>query len=177
MYRKVSLPPLMLLLALLFAISPLRAQESATIQATASVTTTLSIAGTQNLRFGVVTPGVNKVVSRTTVGSAGEWRITGTSSAEITLNFTLPDSLQHEFQPVGMNISFSATDASFDDGTGGGQTSPAGTLNPNGPNAERLGAVTGIMDVWIGGTVYPTVSQTGGDYSADVVLTVAYTGS
>ncbi|UCC43964.1 MAG: hypothetical protein JSU65_12755 [Candidatus Zixiibacteriota bacterium] len=152
------------------------AQESATIQATASVSTTLSISGTQDLRFGVVTPGVNKPVDKTTIGSAGEWYISGTANAEISMTFTLPDSLQHTTNPVGMNVAFAATDASFDDGSGGGQAAPVGVLNPNAGNAERLG-VTGIMTVWIGGTVFPSVSQSGGDYSSDVVLTVAYTGS
>ncbi|HUV30036.1 MAG TPA: hypothetical protein VMY05_02930 [Acidobacteriota bacterium] len=158
------------------AVERVPAQESAAIQATASVTTTLSITGTQNLRFNVVTPGINKTVDKSTIGQAGEWAISGTVNSEITLNFTLPDSLQHALQPVGMNIGFNAIDASFDDGTGGGQTLPSGVLNPNGPSAERLGPL-GTMTVWIGGTVFPDISQTGGNYASDVVLTVAYTGS
>jgi hypothetical protein len=164
------------LIAMLFGVSlPLMAQESATIQATAQVATTLSITGTQNLRFGMVTPGVNKTVDKTTIGEAGEWQITGTPNAEISLSFALPDSLQHETHAFGMIVGLSATDASFDDGTGS-QPFPAGVLNPNGPNAERLG-VSGNMAVWIGGTVYPRVGQGGGNYASDIVLTVMYTGS
>jgi len=150
--------------------------ESAIIQATATVSTSLAITGSQDLRFGVVIPAINKTVDKSTTSQAGEWIISGTSSAEIQLTFTLPDSLQHATQPVGMNISFSSTDASWDDGSGGGQTSPSGTLNPNSASAERLG-VAGGMTVWIGGTVIPGLSQTGGDYAADITLTVAYTGS
>jgi hypothetical protein len=49
-------------------------------------------------------------------------------------------------------------------------------LNPNGPSTMNIGA-GGLISVWIGGAVLPLVSQTHGDYAADVILTVAYTGS
>jgi hypothetical protein len=152
------------------------AQERATIQATATVVSSLTVVGSNNLRFGSVTPGVNKSVDKATIGFAGEWEVTGTSSAELTIGFTLPDSLRTVDSVAAMRISFSSTDASYDDGTGGGQTAPAGILNPNGPATRRLGA-SGQMILWIGGMVHPSISQTGGDYAADVLLTVAYTGS
>ena len=41
---------------------------------------------------------------------------------------------------------------------------------------ERIG-VGGMINIWLGGTVLPRVSQGGGDYAEDVILTVAYTGS
>ena len=151
-------------------------QESATIQATATVISAISIIGTNNLRFGTVLPGVDKSVDKATVGFAGEWSITGNTLAEITLDFTLPDSLWLADSSTGMRVGFSSTDVSFDDETGGGQLLPAGTLDPNGPGVANLGA-GGTMLIWIGGTVYPRLTQTGGDYAADVILTVAYTGS
>jgi hypothetical protein len=175
MRQAIKVLLLLPILAALLAGADLRAQESATIQATAQVASTLSITGTQNLRFGMVTPGINKTVDKSTVGQAGEWQISGAPNAEISLAFTLPDSLQHETGPFGMTVGFAATDASWDGGTGS-QAFPAGVLNPNGPNAERLG-FGGLMQVWIGGTVYPRVGQGGGNYASDVVLTVAYTGS
>ena len=150
--------------------------ESAIIQATATVITSLAITGTHDLQFGVVVPSMNKTVTKTTVGEAGEWNVTGTVNAELQLTFTLPDSLTHETQAVGMNVLFNATDASYDDGSGGGQTLPVATINPNSASTERLGA-TGAMTIWIGGTVIPRLSQTGGNYAADITLTVAYTGS
>lgn len=151
------------------------AQERASIQALATVVSSLSIVGTNNLQFGTVTPGVTRSVDKSSIGFAGEWEITGTSSAELTVDFTLPDTLRTIDSLGAMRIDFSATDASFSDGTGS-QTTPSGTLNPNGPLVRRIGA-GGTMTVWIGGTVYPRVSQTGGDYSAEILLTVAYTGS
>ena len=75
-----------------------------------------------------------------------------------------------------MPIIFSNTDLSYDDGTGGGQAAPVGQINPNGPVTLDLGA-TGEMDLWIGGMVQPGLTQTGGDYSADVTMTVQYTGN
>jgi hypothetical protein len=169
--------PALLLGFLLMIPADSRAQESATIQALATVISSLSIIGTNNLQFGSVTPGLDKIVDKSQPGLAGEWSITGTSTAEITLGFTLPDSLTLvSDSTVGLRISFSSTDASWDDGTGGGQLAPVGVLNPNGPSVRRLGAGGGML-IWIGGTVSPSISQTGGDYAADVVLTVAYTGS
>ena len=176
MFRQYKTIPAIVALVIALAAPQAAAQgESAIIQATATVITSLAITGTQDLRFGVVVPSMNKTVSKTTVGEAGEWTVSGTVNAELQLTFTLPDSLMHESQPVGMNISFNATDASYDNGTGGGQTLPLGTINPNSASTERLGPA-GAMTVWIGGMVIPRLSQTGGNYTADVTLTVAYTG-
>jgi hypothetical protein len=153
-----------------------RAQESAIIQATATVLSSLTIIGTNNLQFGSVTPGVNKAVDKTDLGFAGEWQINGQALAEISLDFTLPDSLILVDSTVGLRIVFTNTDASYEDGTGGGQVTPAGNVNPLGPSALDL-AIDGSLFIWIGGEVRPRLTQTGGDYAADVVLTVAYTGS
>ena len=152
------------------------AQEYGTIQALATVVTSLSVIGSNNLQFGAVTPGINKSVDKSSVGSAGEWTITGVANAEVTLDMTLPDSLVTLDSIAFLRISFSSTDASYDDGTGGGQTTPAGVLDPSNFSTLRLGAGATLV-VWIGGTVLPSISQTGGDYSSDVVLTVAYTGN
>ena len=164
------------LLCLQFLPQNSEAQESATIQATATVISAITIIGNDNLRFTIVLPGIDKTVDKASVGFAGEWEINGNSGAEITLDFTLPDSIWVVDSSAGMRISFNNTDASYDDQTGGGQTAPAGILNPNGPEVANLG-IGGLMFVWIGGTVHPGITQTGGDYAGDVVLTVAYTGS
>ena len=151
------------------------AQEQAAIQALATVVSSLSITGTNNLQFGAVTPGVTKSVDKATIGFAGECLVTGESSAELTIDFSLPDTLRTADSLGAMRIDFSATDASYSDGTGS-QSTPTGSVNPNGPIVRRIGG-GGTMTFWIGGTVYPRVSQTGGDYSAEILLTVAYTGS
>lgn len=168
-----------LLLVLCFcfvAVSPaVHAQESATLKATATVMTTLTINAMNNLQFGSVSPGVNKSVDKTDVGFAGEWSIIGAPSAEIAVNFSLPTEMVTADSLSSMTMSFNSTDASYEDGTGGGQTAPAGLINPIWPSSRNIG-LGGTLSVWIGGTVEPTISQTGGDYSADVILTIAYTG-
>jgi len=153
----------------------IEAQERATILATATVISSLTIVGTNNLQFGSVTPGVNKSVDKATTGFAGEWTVNGTASAELSIQFDLPDTMFTSDSLGRMRITFSNSDVSY--GTLlSQQTAPMGTLDPHGPAVQRLGA-NGQMIVWIGGTVLPRISQTGGDYTAEVQLTVAYTGS
>ncbi len=154
----------------------LQAQERGTIQALATVVSSLSVVGTNNLQFGTVTPGVNKTVDKATVGFAGEWEVTGTANAEVSVDFTLPDSLVTVDSLAYLRIAFNNTDVSYDDGTGTGQTNPSGTMDPHGPGVLNIGNGATLM-FWIGGTVLPKISQTGGDYAADIILTVAYTGS
>ena len=151
------------------------AQEMATIQATATVISGLSVNGNNNLIFGNVSPGVAATVDKTTVGLAGSWGIAGTPNAEVQLTFTLPDSLQHVTDPVGIPITFAPTDGSYEDGNGGGQTAPAGALDPNLGATLRLGTA-GTLNIWLGGTIFPSIIQTGGDYAADITLDVIYTG-
>jgi hypothetical protein len=152
-----------------------QAQERATIQALATVVSSLSVIGSNNLQFGTVTLGVSKAVDKSTVGFAGEWTVTGTVAAEISIDITLPTVLYTIDSLTTMPITFGATDASFGN-TPANQTAPVGVLNPNGPSAQRIGA-SGQMLLWIGGTVFPRISQTGGNYSAEIMLTVAYTGA
>ena len=156
--------------------STVSAQEQATIQATATVISGITIAGSNNLIFGSVTPGVNKTVDKATAGFAGEWNISGSVGAEITLTFTLPDSLREGLNFAAMDIRFVSTDASFSNSVGASQSAPSGVIDPNGPTAFPL-SVGGIMDVWIGATVWPNITQTGGNYTGDIVLAVAYTGN
>ena len=162
-------------LLMVFMVPSARSQEIGIIQATATVISSLSILGSNNLVFGSVTPGINKIVPRTSVGFAGEWSITGTSLAELSLTLTLPTVLDHTSTAATMPISFSSTDAAFSDGSGS-QSVPNAVVDPNGPSVFRLGA-GGQLFVWLGGTVQPAIAQSGGDYTSNVTLTIAYTGS
>jgi hypothetical protein len=177
MYRRIILATIIAAFVLMGAAPEAVAQETASIQALATVISGLSIAGNTNLQFGTVTPGVNKAVNKNEPGFAGEWTVTGTVGAELTLDFTLPDSMVLVGDStLGLPVAFNGTDASWDDGSGGGQLAPSGTIDPNGLGTERLGA-GGQLTVWIGGTASPRIAQTGGDYAADVILSVAYTGN
>ncbi len=172
--RKIVILFFIFIAVLLFAKA--NAQETASIKARATVIAGITITAEHDLLFGTVLPDVDKAVAKADIGFAGEWHIAGDNSAEVTLEFTLPDSLIHADSVASMPIDFNNTDASYDDGTGGGQSAPVAEINPNGPITVDLGPA-GILDVWIGGTVRPKISQTGGEYSADVTLSVAYTGN
>lgn len=151
------------------------AQESATIHATATVLSALTVTGTHDLAFGNVTPGTPVTVDKAAVGSAGEFTIVGSPAAEMTLDFTLPDSLRTGAGDA-MDVVFAATDASYDDGTGGGQVAPSAVINPLITETTNIGP-GGDMTIWIGGRVEPTVAQTGGAYSGTITLTVTLTGN
>lgn len=148
------------------------AQEVAIIQATANVVTGLGLAGNNNLQFGDVTPGVDKTVDKTSLAFAGEFFVTGDPLQSVTLTFELPTALDHDLVAATLPITFSNTDASYEDGTGGGQEFPAGEFNPAAPDPISIGA-DGTLSIWIGGTVMPNVAQIGGGYAADITLTVA----
>ncbi len=164
----------MALVCLAAPLSPVQAQESATVQAIATVLSALTVTGTNDLNFGNVTPGTPVAVDKADVGLAGEFTITGMPAAEVSLAFTLPDSLRTTAGDA-MDIVFTATDASFDDGTGD-QTAPLAIVNPLITGLGNIGG-GGILTVWIGGQVTPTVSQTGGSYTGQVTLTVTLTGN
>ncbi len=166
------------MICLVAVVSPMitSAQETASVQAIAVVLPSMSVIGTNNLNFEYVMPGVNKTINKTTIGYAGEWQITGSSAAEIILDFSLPDSIYLVGGISAMRIGFNSIDASYENGLGLGQLTPAGILNPHGINVRNLGT-DGTMAVWIGGTVFPRRSQTSGSYRGDIILTVTYTGN
>ncbi|MCP4706802.1 MAG: hypothetical protein GY865_19565, partial [candidate division Zixibacteria bacterium] len=152
------------------------AQESASISATATVLPAMSVTGDNNLIFGTVLPDVTKSVDKATSGFAGAFHIQGNNNAEVSIDFTLPTDLYTADSSATMPIVFVDTDASYDDETGAGQSSPTGVIDPRGLTTLDLGA-SGSMDVWLGGAVQPSLTQTGGDYSADVTISITYTGN
>lgn len=175
MKKQIGMVLVALIIGMLAAV-PASAQESAIIQATASVISSMTVQGTNGLAFGAVTPGIPKAVDKTTAGTAGEWRVTGAPNAEITLDFVLPLNLNHATLGSTMPITFSSTDAAYEDGTGGGQAAPAAQIDPSVQTTANI-AADGTFWVWIGGTVAPSVSETSGSYSGDITLTITYTGN
>ena len=173
MDRRIILSLLLLGLMCLMASSPIvDAQESATIQAIAIVMPSLTVTGTNDLNFEEVVQGTPKYVDKSSSGFAGEWHITGTESADVNLEFTVPDSLRIP-GISSMEVRFGSTDASYDNGSGEGQSAPAGIFDPN-INCTRNMGNEGNMTVWLGGTVVPEDRQANGIYSADITLTVTY---
>ena len=83
-----------------------------------------------------------------------------------------------------MVIAFSATDCSIDTTGSADPTAYGGgfqNTNPHSlPSGVYIGSQGGVVNntnIFLGGSVYPSVDQTAGSYSADIILTVAYNGS
>jgi hypothetical protein len=142
------------------------AQTSATIQATATVLSALTVAAGQDLDFGNVTPGVNKTIGIADAG-AGRFDITKAATSGVTLSFTLPTNLTSG----GNNLPIGSW-------TGGWNTSatPAGatTFTPSAAGSNTAVTAGTALTVYVGGTVSPAAAQAAGAYSGDVTLSVVY---
>jgi uncharacterized protein DUF4402 len=144
----------------------LEAQTSATIQATATVLSAVTVAAGSDLQFGNVTPGVNKTVAIADAG-AGRFDVVKAAGEGVTLSFTLP-----------ANLGSGANNLPIGSWTGGWNTSatPAGatafTPTAAGTNTAAT-AGTGIF-VYVGATVSPAAAQVAGNYTGDVTMSVVY---
>lgn len=130
----------------------------------------------QNLVFGNVLPGVTKVVDKTDATNAAEIHIDGTAGAEITIDFSLPMVIKQSTYPL--ILSFSSTDCSMDSSVNqlSNQSSPGhGDLDPKQQIIYGLGA--NGLTIWLGGSAIPSTSQTTGDYSGTIYITVDTTGN
>lgn len=127
-----------------------------------------------NLVFGGVFPGIPKTISRKAAGSAAEFIITGVAGSEVTVDFTLPTYMNQS--GWNMQTIFTKTDCAIDSSATPDQSNPlVDNLDPWHTITYNLG-LNGLT-LWLGGTVVPGLNQMNGDYSASIVLTVAYTGN
>ena len=127
-----------------------------------------------NLLFGNVFPGIPKTVSKRTAGAAAEFLVTGAPGAEVTVDFTLPTYMNDAGK--NMQLVFMETDCALDSSATPDQAAPSlDNQDPWHTIIYRLGSAG--MTIWLGGTVIPKLTQPQGNYSAIIVLTVAYTGN
>jgi len=161
-------------------VSSARSQDVAVGQATATVLAVLSVTATQSLNFGNVYQGVAKTQDETSDANSAIFAITGQASSAISCFFQLPDYVALADGSDRMVITFSTTDATYAPAAGATPSVPGAgaTLNTNPRNltGTSLGAGGGAQ-IFLGGKVIPSVNQAAGAYSADIVLTVAYTGT
>lgn len=170
--------------ALALVAIPAAAQTSANANITASATVlgNLTISGANGMNFGFVVPTVTttKAVDPVNDGTnAGRWDIAGSPNAEISVTFTLPDSLRLGGTGTGaanaFPISFAAGDAAWAD-LAANQTS-ATTFDPTAAGTLNISAA-GALFVWLGGTIDASAfNGTVGAYSETVNLAIAYTGN
>jgi len=173
-------------LVLFFEPGPVNAQDVAVGQATATVLTMLTVTATMPLKFGDVMQGVKKVIGNDVDDAGGEssaiFTIAGAVSKEVSSYLQLPDYLWNSTNEDRLIIAFSATDAIIDTTAAGTPGTPGGGIaatdrDPHNLPEFPLNAVGGLGKIYLGGTVWPTVDQRNDAYSADIILTVAYTGN
>ena len=155
------------------------AQDVANGQATATVQAALVVTATQALQFGNVYQGVATSIANSNA-SAGIFTVTGQGGAGVSIYMQLPDYLSTATGDDRMVVSFSATDASVDSTANAYPTSfGAGWQNvdPHNYPAATVVGTLGQSAIFLGGSVFPSVDQAAGAYTADIVLTVAYNGS
>ena len=178
--RRLATVAALVALVAVLPLSSAQSQDVAVGQATATVLAVLAVAATQALDFGNVYQGVAKTQDETDNALSGKFSITGEASANISCFFQLPDYIALANGTDRMVIAFSTTDATFSILAAGTPAVPGvgATLNTNPRNltGTAVGAA-GTSQIFLGGKVIPSVNQTAGAYSGDIVLTVAYTGS
>ncbi|MCK4573563.1 MAG: hypothetical protein KAU36_04285 [candidate division Zixibacteria bacterium] len=173
------------LAGLLFLPTASSAQDVAVGQVTATVQTVLAVTATQALVFDAVQQGVPTAVGVDDIAAptlTGIFSISGANSSEVSAYFQLPDYLWNENagDEDRLVISFGTTDAVIDEDPALATPSAPGAgtaVNPHALGEFNLDAVGGQAAIYLGGTVWPTVDQRALNYSADIVLTVAYTGN
>ena len=169
-------------LGVCFISQNISAQDVAIGQATGTVQTALAVIAVQDLQFGLIFQGVSKTVPNNDAVSSGIFTITGAPGAGISTYMTLPQYISTASGDDRMTIAFANTDLSIDS-TQNADPSAFGDgwqdVDPNNiPNGLVIGsdAVSHTM-LFLGGRVIPSVDQTSGAYSGDIVVTVAYNGN
>ncbi len=169
-----------IVLAALLIPSTGSAQDVAVGQATATVLAILTVTATAALVFGNVYQGVPSSIAKDNA-AAGIFRIAGQEDAVVAIYFQLPDYLATATGDDRMTISFSTTDLNVDTtaaNTPAGFVAADGWINQDPHNVTSAADIgSTATDLYLGGEVIPSVDQTAGAYTGDIVLTVAYTGT
>ncbi len=165
--------------------SQVMAQDVANGTATATVVAALTVTASSPLAFGTVYQGVPKSISKN-VADAAVFDITGQANADLLLYLSLPEFIGTATGDDRMTVSFSATDADIDTAIvgAGDPTTFVGGWQAEDPH-NLMGAAgadpclgdAGLCAIFVGGKVIPTLDQTAGAYTGDIILTVAYQGT
>ncbi len=159
MYARVLWAVVLAAVAISLAIEPICAQ-------------TVSVVN--DLEFGDVFPGVPKSMDKSQLGAA-EFSVTGNAGDEITIEFILPNYMTTS-SGHSMRLVFASDDLAMDSIASPSQASPlADDLNPYIIQTYGIGA--NGLSIWLGGKAVPALVQQPGDYTADITITVTYTGN
>ncbi|MCP4633904.1 MAG: hypothetical protein GY855_13340 [candidate division Zixibacteria bacterium] len=186
MYNCKKLTITKLTIAVIFSIfifSVSSAQDVTTGQAVANVLAILSVTAVQDLDFGSILQGVTSTVVRTDAVNSGIFQVSGegTGNSEVSMYMQLPDYLWNGTpgSQDRLTIYFKDTDCTIDTTNGTPDVPGAGALigeDPHNIPDTGIGGNDNVVRIYMGGAVYPAVDQRAGAYSADIILTAAYTG-
>jgi len=127
----------------------------------------LTVTGVRGVTFGVVFPGVPRVIPRTDPAGSGQLDIRGPNQSQVLLAFVLPLTMTG---PAGaqMPLAFGSSDAGYSESQAIG--SQVG-FDPKQPFTATLSS-NGRGSVFVGATANPASNQRGGAYTATITLTV-----
>jgi len=156
--------------ALALVLTSVAQAQSASIGASATVATPLTVTAGQALAFGSVFPTFTRTILPTDATS-GSFTLAGQAGAQVALTFTLPANLT--FGANNLPVTYSTTAAAHNVTN---SRVGATTINPATVNNALLDAGTGNLYVFIGGAVTPA-AQPAGSYVGTITLAAAYTGN
>ena len=175
-----------MVLSLILISTSANAQDVANGSASATVVAALTVAATSPLAFGTVYQGVPKSISKN-VADAAIFDIAGQANADLLLYLSLPEFMATATGDDRMVIAFGSATADIDTALAAQPGDPASfTDGWQGEDPHNLMGVVGadpclgdagFCAIFIGGKVIPTLDQTAGAYSADIILTVSYQGT
>ncbi len=153
-------------LAALLSLTVSAQAQSANITATATVFQAMTVTGARTLDFGNVFPGVAKSIG-VAAATSGRFDLTGQSSANVNLTFTLPTNLTSGANNLPIGTWTGCTNAT-------NTTTGCTSFTPSGTATASAFSGAGALFVWVGGTVTPGGAQAAGTYTGTVTLTAAY---
>ncbi len=165
--KKIKIPAILLLITITCVTS--YAQVTASISATATVLTGISVTNKSDLNFGDdIVPGVQRTVDKTNANS-GRFTLLGAPNKQISISFVTPAKLFNGTST--MPITFSSSDA--------GYQIPGGSVISFNPIVVSNASFNsqGTMTVYLGGKVTPSSNQESGLYTASITVNLEYTGN
>ena len=158
-------------LGLTLAASAAAQSANGSIIARASVRQPITIAGAQDLDFGIVLQGTPKAIAATSAG-AGRFDATGSANANVNIDFALPANLTSS----GNNLAIGSWTGCYNQSAAVNSSGCTNIANLSSTTATSFGNVSGSGALWVfvGATVSPTAGQVVGTYTGTVTMTLTY---
>jgi hypothetical protein len=106
-------------------------------------------------------------VTGVTAATSGRFDLTGQTSANVDVSFTLPTDLTSGANNLPIGTWTGCVNAT-------NTTTGCTAFTPSASNTSTAFSGAGALFVWVGGTVTPAAAQAPGTYNGTVTLTAAY---